>query len=148
MISKLIRCKRTFKYLRRLNFNSEICVWLEIRNIMNKSKKINQIIIKKEKLILSYLWIITSIFGIFFYTFIIVDGFSFLVSIFSLILGVSITILLLKGKLSSIKKSRNYYLGASISQYILGVVYFLTFIVNMYRNPSYLIFSLACYGSI
>jgi hypothetical protein len=110
---------------------------------MNKSKKINQIIIKKEKLILSYLWIITSIFGIFFYTFIIVDGFSFLVSIFSLILGVSITILLLKGKLSSIKKSRNYYLGASISQYILGVVYFLTFIINMYRNPSYLIFSLA-----
>ena len=143
MISKFIRCKLTFKYLRRLNFNSEICVWLEIRNIMNKSKKINQIIIKKEKLILSYLWIITSIFGIFFYTFIIVDGFSFLVSIFSLILGVSITILLLKGKLSSIKKSRNYYLGASISQYILGVVYFLTFIINMYRNPSYLIFSLA-----
>ena len=143
MISKFIRCKLTFKYLRRLNFNSEICVWLERGNIMNKSKKINQIKIKKEKLILSYLWIIISIFGIFFYTFIIVDGFGFLISIFSLILGVSITILLLKGKLSSIKKSRNYYLGASISQYILGVVYFLTFIVNIYRNPSYLIFSLA-----
>ncbi|MBA7479323.1 hypothetical protein ES705_25184 [subsurface metagenome] len=148
MISKLIRCKLTFKYLRRLNFNSEICVWLERRNIMNKSKKINQIkinqiIIKKEKLILSYLWIITSIFGIFFYTFIIVDGFGFLISIFSLILGASITILLLKGKLSSIKKSRNYYLGALISQYILGGAYFLTFIVNMYRNPSKLIFSLA-----
>ena len=141
MISKLIRCKLTFKYLRRLNFNSEICVWLERRNIMNKSKE--KILVKKEKLILSYLWIITSIFGIFFYTFIIVDGFGFLISIFSLILGASITILLLKGKLSSIKKSRNYYLGALISQYILGGAYFLTFIVNMYRNPLKLIFSLA-----
>lgn len=113
---------------------------------MNKSKKINQIMIKKEKLILSYLWIIISIFGIFFYTFIIVDGFGFLLSIFSLILGVSITILLLKGKLSSIKKSRNFYRGASISFSVLGVVYFLIFIVNPNGNALKLIFSLAWFG--
>jgi len=109
---------------------------------MNKFKE--KILIKKEKLILSYLWIIISIFGIFFYTFIIVDGFGFLVSIFSLILGVSITILLLKGKLSSIKKSedKNMYLIVSILYYILGVLQFLYFIVNPYENALYLFISL------
>lgn len=91
---------------------------------MNKLKNSNQI--KKEKLILSYLWTITSIFGIFFYTFIIVDGFGFLASIISLFLGVSLIILLLKGKLSFFKKSKykNPYLGLSILHYMLGVIFF------------------------
>jgi len=81
---------------------------------MNKSKE--KIQVKKEKLILSYLVIITSIFGIFFYTFIIVDGFAFFVSIIFLISGVSIAILLLKGKLTHLKvrKDDNLYLIASI----------------------------------
>jgi len=142
MIIKLIRCKLTFKYLRRLNFNSEICVWLERRNIMNKSKE--KILIKKENLIFSYLCIITSIFGIFFYTIIIVDGFSFLLSIIILIMGVSLRILLLKGKLIShkVRNDENLYLFVSIGQIILGVLHFLGFFVNPYNNPLYLISSL------
>jgi len=113
---------------------------------MNKSekKKINRINIKKEKLILSYLWIIISIFGIFFYTFIIVDGFSFLASIIFLILGVSLTILHLKGKLTSLKVRNDgfLYLIASILGYILGVLQFSIFIVNPYESLLWLIISL------
>ncbi len=148
MISKLIRCKLTFKYLRRLNFNSEICVWLDGRNNMNKSKKINQIKIKKEKLILSYLWIIIGIFGILFYTFIVIDGNGFLLSIIILIMGVSLTILFLKGKLCFLKKSedKNIYLIFSIIYYILGMLNFLFFIVNPYRHARYLIYSLPWLG--
>lgn len=109
---------------------------------MNKSKE--KILVKKEKLILSYLWTITSIFGILFYTFIIVDGFGFLLSIFSLILGVSLTILFLKGKLCFLKKweDKNIYLIFSILYYMLGVLNFLFFIVNPYRHARYLIYSL------
>ena len=109
---------------------------------MNKSKE--KILIKKEKLILSYLMIVTSVFGVFFYTFIIVDRSSFLVSIIILILGVSLTILHLKGKLIRLKKSqdKNRSWGASILGYILGVLQFLIFIVNPYRSAPYLIFSL------
>jgi hypothetical protein len=113
---------------------------------MNKSekKKSNRIKIKKEKLILSYLWIIISIFGIFFYRFIIVDGFSFLVSIIYLILGVSLTILHLKGKLTSLKVRNDgfLYLIASILGYLLGVLHFLIFIVNPYEDTLWLIISL------
>lgn len=113
---------------------------------MNKSekKKSNRINIKKEKLILSYLWIIISIFGIFFYTFIIVDGFSFLASIIFLILGVSLTILHLKGKLTSLKVRNDgfLYLIASILGYILGVLQFSIFIVNPYESLLWLIISL------
>jgi len=110
--------------------------------MMNKSKE--KILIKKEKLILSYLIIITSIFGVFFYTFIIVDRFSFDVSIIFLISGVSLTILHLKGKLIRLKKSqdKNRSWGASIMGYILGVLQFLIFIVNPYRSALLLIFSL------
>jgi len=109
---------------------------------MNKSKE--KILVKKEKLISSYLWIIISIFGILFYTFIIVDGIGFLFSIFSLILGASITILFLKGKLCFVKKweYKNNYLIFSILYYILGVLNFLFFIVNPYRHSRYLIYSL------
>jgi len=109
---------------------------------MNKFKE--GYFIKKEKLILSYLLIITNIFGIFFYTFIIVDGISFLVSILFLILGVSLIILLFKGKLTFLKKSRDkdMYLIVSILQYILGVVSFLLFTINPYENALYLILSL------
>ena len=109
---------------------------------MNKSKE--KILIKKEKLILSYLMIITSVFGVFFYTFIIVDRGSFLVSIIILILGVSLTILHLKGILIRLKKSqdKNRSWGASILGYILGVLQFLIFIVNPYRSAPYLILSL------
>jgi uncharacterized membrane protein len=113
---------------------------------MNKSEKIksNRINIKKEKLIVSYLWIIFSIFGIIFYTFIIVDGFGFLGSIILLIIGVSLTILFLKGKLCFIRKweDKNIYLIFSILYYILGVLNFLFFIVNPYRHAQYLIYSL------
>ena len=113
---------------------------------MNKSekKKSNRINIKKEKLILSYLWIIISIFGIFFYTFIIVDGFSFLASIIFLILGVSLTILHLKGKLTSLKVRNDgfLYLIASILGYLLGVLQFSIFIVNPYESLLWLIISL------
>ena len=113
---------------------------------MNKSekKKSNRIEIKKEKLILSYLWIIISIFGIFFYTFIIVDGFSFLVSISFLILGVSSIIIHLKGKLISLKirNDGSLYLITSILGYLLGVLLFLTFIVNPYESSLKLIISL------
>jgi len=142
MISKLIRCKLTFKYLRRLNFNSEICVWLERRNIMNKTKE--KILIKKEKLIVSYLWIIINIFGIIFYTFIIVNGIGFLVSIISLIIGVSLTILLLKGKLSYLKKSEdnNIYLIVSILGYMVCVGSLLLFILDSYGNALWLIVGL------
>jgi len=109
---------------------------------MNISEE--KILIKKEKLILSYLMIITSIFGVFFYTFIIVDGTSFFVSILLLILGVSLTILHLKGKLIRLKKSqdKNMSWGASILGYILGVLQILAYIVNPDRNAFYLIFSL------
>ncbi len=109
---------------------------------MNKSKE--KILVKKEKLILSYLWNIISIFGILFYTFIIVDGIGFLLSIFSLILGVSLTILFLKGKLCFLEKweDKNIYLIFSILYYILGVLKFLFFIVNPYRHARYLIYSL------
>jgi len=109
---------------------------------VNKSKE--KILIKKEKLILSYLIIITSIFGVFFYTFLIDDRASSLVSIIFLILGVSLTILHLKGKLIRLKRSqdKNRSWGASILGYILGVLQFLAFIVNPYRNASHLIFSL------
>jgi len=100
--------------------------------------------IKKEKLILSYLTIITSIFGIFFYTFIIVDGISFLVSILFLILGVSLVILLFNGKLIFLKKNRDkdMQLIATILQFILGAANFLVFTINPYENAIYLIFSL------
>ncbi|MBA7571793.1 hypothetical protein ES708_13561 [subsurface metagenome] len=147
MISKLIRCKLTFKYLRRLNFNSEISVWFERGNIVNKSKE--KILIKKERLIVSSLYIIISIFGILFYTFIIVDGFGFLLSIIILIMGLSLRILLLKGKLSSIKKNKDkdMFLIGSILGYILGVLYFLTFIVNPNENAFELILSLAWLGT-
>jgi len=109
---------------------------------MNKSKE--KILVKKEKLIISYLWIITSIFGILFYTFIIVDGIGFLYSIIFLIIGVSLTILFLKGKLCFVKKweDKNIYLILSILYYILGVLNFLFFIVNPYKHPLYLIYSL------
>ena len=109
---------------------------------MNKSKE--KILIKKEKLILSYLIIITSIFGVFFYPFLIDDTSSLLVSIIFLISGVSLTILHLKGKLIRLKKSqdKNRSWGASILGYILGVLHFLAFIINPYRNAVYLIFSL------
>ena len=113
---------------------------------MNKSekKKSNRIEIKKEKLIFSYLLIIISIFGIFFYTFIIVDGFSFLVSISFLILGVSSIIIHLKGKLISLKirNDGSLYLITSILGYLLGVLLFLTFIVNPYESSLKLIISL------
>ncbi len=113
---------------------------------MNKSKE--KILIKKERLIVSCLYIIISIFGILFYTFIIVDGFSLLVSIIFLIIGVSFTILHLKGKLSSIKKNKdkNMFLIGSILGYLLGVLYFLTFIVNPYENSLKLILSLFWLG--
>ena len=109
---------------------------------MNKFKE--KILIKKEKLIFSYLCIITSIFGIFFYTFIIVDGIGFLVSIIILIMGVSLRILLLKGKLTShkVRNDENLYLIVSIGQIILGVLHFLTFIDNPYESALYLIISL------
>ena len=147
MISKLIRCKLTFKYLRRLNFNSEICVCLERRNIVNKSKE--KILIKKERLIVSCLYIIISIFGILFYAFIIVDGFGFLFSIIILIMGLSLRVLILKGKLSSIKKNKDkdMFLIGSILGYILGVLYFLTFIVNPNENAFELILSLSWLGT-
>ncbi len=107
---------------------------------MVKLKKVYQI--KREKLIFSYLVTICSIFGIFFYTFIIVDGFSLLASIIFLILGVSLIILLLKGKLSFIKKRNNPYLGLSILQYMVGVLNFLIFIISPYRNAIHLIVGL------
>ncbi len=109
---------------------------------MKKSKE--KILIKKEKLILSYLVIITSIFGIFFYTFIIVDGFAFFVSIFFLILGVSIAILLLKGKLTHLKvrKNENLYLIVSILAYMVCVGHFLLFILDPYGNALFLSLSL------
>ena len=113
---------------------------------MNKFKKSNliKINIKKEKFIFSYLVIITSIFGIFFYTFIIVDVFSFLASILYLILGVSLTILHLKGKLCFIKKRKDnsIYLISSILSCLVGMLNFLIFIINPYRNATYLIISL------
>ena len=109
---------------------------------MNKFKE--GYFIKKEKLILSYLMIITSIFGIFFYTFIIVNGIGFLVSIIFLITGVSTIILLFNGKLTFLKKNRDkdMILILSILQYIVGVAIFLFFIVNPYENAPYLILSL------
>ena len=109
---------------------------------MNKLKE--KILIKKEKLILSYLMIITSIFGIFFYTFIIVNGISFLVSILFLILGVSLIILLFNGKLNFLKKNRDkdMHLMATIAQFILSMAVFLGFTVNPYENAVFLIFSL------
>lgn len=108
---------------------------------MNKLKK--SILIKKERLIFSYLVTISSIFGIFFYTCIIVNGFSLLASIIFLILGVSSIILLLKGKLSFLKrKYENPYLGLSILHYMLGVINFLIFIISPYRNAPYLILGL------
>ena len=107
---------------------------------MNISEE--KILIKKEKLILSYLMIITSIFGVFFYTFIIVDGISFFVSILFLILGVSLIILLFNGKLTYLRKNRdkNMHLIATIAQFILGAAAFLGFTVNQYENAIYLIF--------
>ena len=110
---------------------------------MNKSKE--KILVKKETLIFSYLLIITSIFGIFFYTFIIIDGIGFLVSIIILIMGVSSRILLLKGKLIShkVRNDENLYLIVSIGQIILGVLHFLMFIDNPYESALYLIISLA-----
>ena len=125
-----------------MNYNSENCVWLERLNTMNKLKE--KILIKKEKLILSYLMIITSIFGIFFYTFIIVNGISFLVSILFLILGVSLIILLFNGKLNFLKKNRDkdMHLMATIAQFILNIAVFLGFTVNPYENAVFLIFSL------
>ncbi len=109
---------------------------------MNKFKE--GYFIKKEKLILSYLMIITSIIGIFFYTFIIVNGIGFLASIIFLITGVSTIILLFNGKLTFLKKSRDkdMILILSILQYIVGVAIFLFFIVNPYENAPYLILSL------
>ena len=109
---------------------------------MNKLKE--KILIKKEKLILSYLMIITSIFGIFFYTFIIVNGISFLVSILFLILGVSLIILLFYEKLTFLKKNRDkdMHLMATIAQFILSMAVFLGFTVNPYENAVFLIFSL------
>jgi len=109
---------------------------------MNKLKE--KILIKKEKLILSYLMIITSIFGISFYAFIIVDGISFLVSILFLILGVSLIILLFNGKLNFLKKNRDkdMHLMATIAQFILSMAVFLGFTVNPYENAVFLIFSL------
>ena len=109
---------------------------------MNEVKK--GYIVKKEKLILSYLLIIASIFGIVFYTFIIVDGISLLFSIFIFILGASLIILLFKGKLTSLKKSRdkNMYLITSILQYILSMGSFLLFIVNPSENALFLILGL------
>ncbi len=110
---------------------------------MNKSKE--KILIKKEKLIFSYLLIIISIFGFFFYTFIIVDGFGFFVSITILIIGVSTTILLLKGKLTHLKvrKDNNLYLIALILGYIVCVAHFLFFILDPYGNALFLILSLS-----
>jgi len=110
---------------------------------MNKSKE--KILVKKEKLIFSYLLIITSIFGIFFYTFIIIDGIGFLVSIIIFIMGVSLRILLLKGKLTShkVRNDENLYLIVSIIQIILGVLHFLMFIDNPYESALNLIISLA-----
>ena len=109
---------------------------------MNKSKE--KIQVKKEKLILSYLVIITSIFGIFFYTFIIVHGFAFFVSIIFLISGVSIAILLLKGKLTHLKvrKDDNLYLIASILGYMVCGGQFLLFILDPYGNALFLSLSL------
>ena len=109
---------------------------------MVKLKKVYQI--KREKLIFSYLLTICGIFGIFFYIFIIADGFSLFASIIFLILGVSFIILLSKGKLSFIKKSKyeNPYLGLSILFYMVGVVNFLAFIISPYRNAIYLILGL------
>lgn len=109
---------------------------------MNKFKE--GYFIKKEKLILSYLTIITSIFGIFFYTFVIVDGIGFLVSILFLILGVSSIILLFNGKLTFLKKNRDkdMQLMATILQFILGAAVFLGFTVNPYENAIFLFFSL------
>lgn len=109
---------------------------------MVKLKKVYQI--KKERLIFSYLVTICSIFGIFFYTFIIVDGFSLLASIIFLILGVSLIILLLKGKLSFIKKSKYSYLGLSILLYMVGVLNFYLFIRYPYIAAVHLIFGLEC----
>ncbi|GAH48470.1 unnamed protein product [marine sediment metagenome] len=125
-----------------MNYNSENCIWLERLNTMNKLKE--KILIKKEKLILSYLMIITSIFGIFFYTFIIVNGISFLVSILFMILGVSLIILLFNGKLNFLKKNRDkdMHLMATIAQFILSMAVFLGFTVNPYENAVFLIFSL------
>ncbi len=113
---------------------------------MNKSKE--KILIKKEKLIFSYLCIITSIFGIFFYAFIIVNGIGFLVSIIILIMGVSLRILLLKGKLTShkVRNDEDLYLIVSIMQIILGVLHFLRFIVNPYESALFLIISLAWFA--
>jgi len=109
---------------------------------MNKFKE--GYFIKKEKLILSYLMIITSIFGIFFYTFIIVNGIGFLVSIIFLIIGVSTIILLFNGKLIFLKKSRDkdMILILSILQYIVSAAAFLAFTINPYENAPYLILSL------
>ncbi len=113
---------------------------------MNKSEKIksNRIDIKKEKLIFSYLLISINIFGIFFYTFIIVDGIGFLISIIYLTLGVSLTILHLEGKLTSlkVKNDGDLYLIASILGYLLGVLQFSTFIVNPYKDAPWLFISL------
>jgi len=88
--------------------------------------------------------IITSIFGIFFNTFIIVDEISFLVSILFLILGVSLIILLFNGKLIFLKKNRDkdMHLIATIAQFILSAAAFLGFTINPYENAIYLIFSL------
>ncbi len=109
---------------------------------MDKLKKVYQI--KREKLIFSYLVTICGIFGVFFYIIIIVDGFGLLASIIFLILGVSSIILLLKGKLSFIKKSKyeNPYLGLSILHYMVGVLNFLAFIISPYRNAIHLIVGL------
>jgi len=110
---------------------------------MNKLKE--KILVKKEKLIISYLWIIISIFGIFFYTLIIVNGIGFLISIISLMIGVSLTILLLKGKLSYLKKGddKNIYIIISILYYTIVVFSLLIFIVNPYENALWLFIGLA-----
>ena len=110
---------------------------------MNKFKE--KILVKKEKLIISYLWIIISIFGIFFYTFIIVDGSGFLLSIIILIMGISLRILLLKGKLSYLKNGddKDFYIIISILYYTIVVFYLLKFIVNPYENALWLLFGLA-----
>jgi uncharacterized membrane protein YcgQ (UPF0703/DUF1980 family) len=61
-----------------------------------------------------------------------------------LILGVSLTILHLKGKLTSLKVRNDgfLYLIASILGYILGVLQFSIFIVNPYKSLLWLIISL------
>jgi len=110
---------------------------------MNNSKE--KILIKKEKLIICYLYIIISIFGIFFYKFIIVNGIGFFVSIIILIIGVSSTILLSKGKLCFLKvkhEDKNLYLIISILYYMLGVITLLIFIVNRNENALWLFISL------